>query len=165
MSGSLSLEDLAVKRLGRYQLQLRSFLCLPSAVAFVWCIAGVVVDLKASLIETRQRWRDIRAAVAFHDKKAIEYQASAEAEIPDQVPESQLGDDGVWRLVTRPLSEFEIEERKLLRENAASRVVYHLAMKRKYESASWTPWRLVPRDPPPPSILWRGYSPILNHQN
>jgi hypothetical protein len=158
-----SLEALPVKRLGRYQLRLRTFLCLPFAMAFVWWLSGVVVDFKASLIETRQRWRDIRAAIALHERKAIEYQASAEAEIPDQVTELQLGPDRISRRVTRPFSEFEIEERKILRQNAALRAVYHLDMKKKYESASWAPWRLVQRDPPPPSIPWRHHSPILHH--
>lgn len=163
MSKSPPLEALAVKRLGRYQLRLRTFLCLPFVVAYVWWLAGVAIDLKASFIETRQRSHDIQAAIEFHERQAMSYLAIAEAEVPDQMTELKSGDDGVTRRVARPLSEFEIEERKLLRQNAALRVVYHRDMKRKYESASWAPWRLVPRDPPPPIIPRRGYSPIIHH--
>ncbi len=52
MTGSPSLEALAVKQMGRYQLRLRTFLCLPFAVAFIWWLAGLALDLKASFIET-----------------------------------------------------------------------------------------------------------------
>jgi hypothetical protein len=164
MTRSLSLEALPVKRLGRYQLRLRTFLCLPFVVALMWWLAGLALDLKASFIETLQRRWDIQDAISLHEQQAMKCQANAEAEIPDQVTEFQLGRGRICRSVTRPLTKAEIEDQKLLRQHAALCMVYHLSMKKKYESASWTPWRTIPPDPPPPSIPWHHYSPIEHHQ-
>jgi hypothetical protein len=163
MSKSPFLEALPVKRLGRYQLRLRTFLCLPFVVALVWWLAGPALDLKASFIETLQRRWDIQDAISLHEQQAMKCQANAEAEIPAQETGLALVRGRGCQQVTYRLSESEIEYRKTLRQHAALCVVYNLSMKQKYESAYWTPWGTIPPDPSPPSIPRRDYSERLLH--
>lgn len=164
MSESQATADIPAKPLGRYQLRLRTFLCLPVGVVLVWWLAGLALDLKASLIETLRRRRDIQAAMARHEKEALSQQARAECAIPVQVTEWARGDDGVASRVIRPISEVEIGDQKLLREHAARRAAYHRAMKQNYEAAARFPWRPVEPDPTPPSDPELSYTrPIYMH--
>ena len=157
MTGSHPIEALSVKRLGRYQLRLRTFLCLPFVVALVLWLAGLALDLKASLIETLQRRWDIQDAISLHEQQAIKCRANAEAEIPAQGTGLAVGTCSrgaiCYQGVTYRLSESEIEYRKGIRQHVAALCVdYHLAMKKKYEE--------VRR----PGALWRSSHATLHRQ-
>lgn len=151
MSDSQATADRPAKPLGRYQLRLRVFLCLPFIVVLVWWLAGLALDLRAFLIEMSQRRRNIQAAIASHEKEARSHQARAESAIPEQVAAWATGESRVPVRVTRPIGEVEIRDQKLLREHAARCAAYHRAMKQKYEEEAWFPWRPVEPDPTPPS--------------
>jgi hypothetical protein len=117
----------------------RTLLWGPAILGFSWWLALELLE-RPMLLEV----------AAFHEEAAARYQRIADSPIPDRALCFGRGLDGICRPIVAELSRAEIEHEERLRNQAARRAMYHLALKREYTWASWLPCVPLAPDPPEP---------------
>jgi hypothetical protein len=137
-----------MKRIGRYQLQVRTLLLLPALVAPSWWIADL-------MIASRNRSEDYQHLAALHGSEELDCLKIAGTPLPVGYGTGVYDtgrDYGMCPILeerTRPLSEVEKNKERSVRQQAGRRAAYHRALKRKYLLLARFPWLPTWGDPAP----------------
>ena len=138
-----------MRRIGRYQLRVRTLLLVPALIALSWWLAIQAVEWRylgddyqrmAALQEAEELacLRTAGTAIPHHYGEVLAYVHTADRKCSYPVMRS------------RPLTEVERTEQARVRDQARRRAAYHRALKRRYQWLAWFPWFGHPKEAPPP---------------
>lgn len=110
----------------------------------------IALAVAAALVAAERTWRRVQR----HRQRALmhsQIEALSRTSLDLSHAASTAGPaDGHSGEPQEPLTRQEEEENRRDRERLERLILYHAAMKRKYESAAERPWLPVSPDPPPP---------------
>ena len=128
-----------MRRLGQYQLRVRTLLLIPIIVAFFLWVAIRALE-RQSLLE----W------ASYHEEREAAYESKARAPIPERCELWIMHRNHLGTQFGRALTEAELRDARQARQQADRNAAYHRALKVKYTRAARFPWLPVAADPSPP---------------